>query len=1114
MPLPKTPKVKVPPLSIAAPDVMTRSSITDLANRVRQSEGQYGAQRVERAADEIPNLEKLYQEQALMRAFTGDNAQALMTMKPSDFERYAAPLDANLSDRSLQKIADITGFHNNGGFSDVPYLNINKMKQGSTGLPYISGHEGRHRSRVMDAAGEQAGLVQLVPRSELREPFPRRSKEEYLEALYKEMQLTGNRVKPEAYYLDPRDDKTYQRRAIELPDFYAQGGIVDSAPEEAIKNTIKDPQAFRMLDMDLANLALMNQKQPQRMAGGGKLRVMHGSTTKITPDVARSFDVTSDPAYALKRAGDKMDALNIQGPPVLNKFDVPEDKLLRMDETPYSAEQVNAMRKFWSKLPADTNMTGEQIYDLMTQNRQHYDTLMPGITKAADFAGYQRPATGTGGRDDWFRITNPEHIEMVKRMGGAVHKAEGGIIDGHPIFQTAQVPFAEYRHGIGMAEGGHVNIESGIDINREYNPFSVLEKPTYGSDVPSTIPTIDQQRYELTMKGRQEAENRRYRAQQGDALAGVDPTGTLAVADAARTMGLGMAAVPVHAGRVGLHYLQHGNLKDAPTGHDYEELMSPRTAEGAELLQEAGTIGSRLTGSEMGFGMHPNLWVHNPPTVAQMRAGLKLGAERAAPALSKIDQAVRSGYESGAIPQPGLSIKDVTPRVLAPANEQTPVVVPKETKAKSKIPEGEELIAHHNLSPAKLFGADSLGGMPVPSLAISKASEPMTNFGEITLIAPSSLAEPSAKNPVFRSDAYTATKPNITFSIDTKSENNLKNLLSNTIKNIPDGNHEFYRVVDDIKELEYNPLIRSKFLEEKGVLPNKNDFAHKYDFSRAVNEIINENKNEYESWLDNFQASLPDNGVDIKERIFKGYTNMGNRRYVDANLENFVKEMKGINNRQSFFGSPAYLRAVATPKFKNFKEVKSERSRIVSAEDFETSKKETDEKFEGLNKKLREISGYDSRDALAEVAETKNPNVLDRIYGEGNVSSELKKEIVSFVNKLKSLPTGYFEAKPQRAVGLSEFAGAIIPKNSTDKVRAILKKNGITDIHEYSTPEERMSLFKKYGKHMFSAAPVAVGAGLNEVTESQEDPNNMKRGGKISFAPNVDAMRHELTRSK
>lgn len=202
------------------------SVVSAMMDKLAKTQGSYAARRLERAADEIPNLEKLYEEQAILRAFGGDNAQAVMTMKPSDFEKYAAPLGSGLSDRSLQNIVHLTNVQNNGGFSDVPYLNINKKEQGTMGLPFISGHEGRHRNRAMDAAGEQAGLVQLVPRSELREPFPRRSKEEYLEALYKEMQLTGNRVKPEAYYLDPRDDKTYQRRAIDLPDFYAEGGNV------------------------------------------------------------------------------------------------------------------------------------------------------------------------------------------------------------------------------------------------------------------------------------------------------------------------------------------------------------------------------------------------------------------------------------------------------------------------------------------------------------------------------------------------------------------------------------------------------------------------------------------------------------------------------------------------------------------------------------------------------------------------------------------------------------------------------------------------------------------------------------------------------------------------
>ena len=216
-----------------APTIMTRSSITDLANSVRNQKGQYGAQRVERAADEIPNLEKLYQDQALMRAFTGDNARALMTIKPADFERYAAPL-GELRPRSINNIVDLIGIKDRGGYSDVPFLEVNKKLQGSTGLPYISGHEGRHRNRAMDQSGEQAGLVQFLPRSELREPFERRYQDEYIDAIRKEMALTGNRVKPEKYdapITDSADQiiefRSKQRPTIDLPDLYAEGGKVE-----------------------------------------------------------------------------------------------------------------------------------------------------------------------------------------------------------------------------------------------------------------------------------------------------------------------------------------------------------------------------------------------------------------------------------------------------------------------------------------------------------------------------------------------------------------------------------------------------------------------------------------------------------------------------------------------------------------------------------------------------------------------------------------------------------------------------------------------------------------------------------------------------------------------
>lgn len=230
---------------------MQAGGLKTLMGEVLNRGGSYAARRLERAADEIPNLENLYQEQALKRAFIGDNAQALMTMKPSEFEKYSAPLikpelinriyrpyentnEGVVRNQELDYgdyIKSLIGVQKSQGFEDVPFLQINKKQQGSTGLPFISGHEGRHRSRAMDAAGEQASLVQLLPRAELREPFPRKAQDEYIQALKNEMSLTGNRVKPERYF-DNLLQKDVNRRAVDLPDLYAEGGAVHSQAED------------------------------------------------------------------------------------------------------------------------------------------------------------------------------------------------------------------------------------------------------------------------------------------------------------------------------------------------------------------------------------------------------------------------------------------------------------------------------------------------------------------------------------------------------------------------------------------------------------------------------------------------------------------------------------------------------------------------------------------------------------------------------------------------------------------------------------------------------------------------------------------------------------------
>ena len=224
---------KTPPAAetkiIQAPTVVVPSKLSNVKEAVRQSKGDYGARRVERAADEIPNLERMYKEEGLRSAFTGDNAQALMTMNPADFEKFALPLVKSKGARGPMSssgevdkytlptdeyVQYLQGLR--GGFSDVPFLGINKEEYGLPLKPFISGHEGRHRSRALAQSGQPTSLVRLVPRAELREPFPRRTQEEYIQALRDELDLTGNLVMPEGG----------AGSAVVLPDIYAKGGEV------------------------------------------------------------------------------------------------------------------------------------------------------------------------------------------------------------------------------------------------------------------------------------------------------------------------------------------------------------------------------------------------------------------------------------------------------------------------------------------------------------------------------------------------------------------------------------------------------------------------------------------------------------------------------------------------------------------------------------------------------------------------------------------------------------------------------------------------------------------------------------------------------------------------
>jgi hypothetical protein len=86
-------------------------------------------------------------------------------------------------------------------------------------MPKVIGHEGRHRNRALADMGEKSSLVKINPRGDLREGMPRRTQEDYIEALREELERSNRLVLPET-------DPWFRRPEIQFPDIYAKGGPI------------------------------------------------------------------------------------------------------------------------------------------------------------------------------------------------------------------------------------------------------------------------------------------------------------------------------------------------------------------------------------------------------------------------------------------------------------------------------------------------------------------------------------------------------------------------------------------------------------------------------------------------------------------------------------------------------------------------------------------------------------------------------------------------------------------------------------------------------------------------------------------------------------------------
>ena len=439
------------------------------------------------------------------------------------------------------------------------------------------------------------------------------------------------------------------------------------------------------------------------------------------------------------------------------------------------------------------------------------------------------------------------------------------------------------------------------------------------------------------------------------------------------------------------------------------------------------------------------------------------------------------GYFAKAIPTQmkglplGLSIK----------NAESPFV--------PNVKAGEEMIVRHNLTPEKLYAADKLGAMPVPSLGITKTgfTDPLQDFGDITLIGGKEMAIPSKTNPVYSADAFTIRKPYIFTKTDIKADeflskklaepyghlandSNVKNDISSTLQNL-DSN------------LENSSLLKMKYLENQKMLPNSQDFKTASEFRRAVREKFDQlpqsELTKFYDWQPEYISKLREEAIQaggtIKDQLFKGRSNVtGRELYEPATVENIVKKMsKAKPGDEGNFYTAGSLRGKLVPTLKNEKDIQKNRNKIISADDFEAFKEKINNKHSEINSDLNKFlednkSGVDANAFLEELAlGTTHKYEYSRDLAK-KVPQELKDRISAYAKELKEAPTSYFEIKPKRAVGIGEFKGAIVPSDVSPKTMSILEKNGIRDIYKYSSPDERKQLVKKFGKEFFAGIPL------------------------------------------
>lgn len=273
-----------------------------------------------------------------------------------------------------------------------------------------------------------------------------------------------------------------------------------------------------------------------------------------------------------------------------------------------------------------------------------------------------------------------------------------------------------------------------------------------------------------------------------------------------------------------------------------------------------------------------------------------------------------------------------------------------------------------------------------------------------------------------------------------------------------------------VKASPINPQVRKQTKEiferdYKSTLLNKDGSPRKKDVKKVVEDIVKEHNDtkKYDFYLSKVKASnyvnknglyddyirWQENKLDefgTKNRIFRGYTKDGSRKYVPETLENVSKAMReeadGQTNGSEYTSFGSFIAKLAS-RVDSTDEMRTNKDKLSSNKDKEEFYEKWSEVYYDLAKFLYNDVFYGEQRLHDIVLQSDPKKYAKKEYGI-TLTPTFMKKLDALKNAVQTeLKSAYFETKYNRPLRLNEFAAAVVPDNLGEDVRKGIENAGL-----------------------------------------------------------------------